>query len=101
MTTQAEATMTSTGSTPNPPLDPAAADAGDLVFAPAAELARRIRRRALSAAELLDALLAQIARHNPQLRRAPISYSTIFERKTQTAFLYSNVVVYDIIWFVY
>jgi amidase len=67
MTTQAEAAMATTGSTPNPPLEPAAPDAGDLVFAPAAELARRIRRRAVSAAELLDALLAHIARHNPQL----------------------------------
>lgn len=66
--------MATTGSTPTPPPDPAAADASDLVFAPAAELARRIRRRAISATELLDVLLAQLARHNPQLNA--ISWSS-------------------------
>jgi amidase len=39
----------------------------NLVFAPAHELAESIRARRVSAAEILDAHLAHIARHNPSL----------------------------------
>jgi amidase len=39
----------------------------DGVFAPAHLLAEAIRRREVSSVEIVDAYLAQIARHNPQL----------------------------------
>jgi amidase len=39
----------------------------DLVFQPAHQLAKMIRDRQVSAIEVLDAYLAQIAKHNPQL----------------------------------
>jgi amidase len=39
----------------------------DLVFATAAELARKIRDRQVSAVEVIDAYLAQIAKHNAKL----------------------------------
>ena len=39
----------------------------DLVFLPAYQLARMIREREVSAVEVLNAYLAQIAKHNPKL----------------------------------
>lgn len=39
----------------------------DLVFPPAHELARLMRDRQVSAAEVLEAHLARIAHHNPTL----------------------------------
>jgi amidase len=39
----------------------------DLVFLPAYQLAQMIRDRQVSAIEVLDAHLAQIAKHNPNL----------------------------------
>ncbi|MEA2513361.1 MAG: hypothetical protein QOJ59_2848, partial [Thermomicrobiales bacterium] len=39
----------------------------EVVFATATGLAERIRRREVSAVEVLDAYLARIERHNPRL----------------------------------
>jgi amidase len=39
----------------------------DVVFRPAYQIAQMIRDREISAVEVLNAALAQIAKHNPQL----------------------------------
>jgi amidase len=44
----------------------------DLAFLPAHELARRIRRKEVSALELLDHYLARVARLNPPIRAVPV-----------------------------
>jgi len=51
----------------------AVSSAGDLPFAGAAEAAAAVRRREVSAVELLDLVLARIERHNPKLNAIVVS----------------------------
>jgi amidase len=64
------------------PEQPPEAQETALVFMPATELAARLRRKELSARELLSAHIAQIERVNPRLNAI---VSTAFERATEDA----------------